>query len=49
MDFVGTKCGAEDEQDEDVEAASIRGEEMVVCDFEEGCFSSVLGMQSGLE
>lgn len=49
MDFVGTKCGTEDEQDEDVEAASIRGEEMVVCDFEEGCFSSVLGMQSGLE
>ena len=36
----GVECCGEVEEDEDVQVAGVRGEE-VVCDFEKSCFGAV--------
>ena len=43
------ESSGEVEEDEDGEMAGVCGEEDVVGDFQEGCFSAVFGTETGLK
>ena len=45
----GVKSCSEVQEDEDGEVAGVCGEEDVVGDFQESCFSAVLGTETGLK
>lgn len=45
----GVECCSEVQEDEDGEVAGVCREEDVVGDFQEGCFSAVLGTETGLK